>query len=448
MLKRKKVGFAFKPVQILTIGFLMIIFFGGTLLSLPISSANGTSTPFIDAVFTATSAVCVTGLTTVNTAAHWSLFGKTLIMMLIEVGGLGFMSLTVLAFLVSRKKINMRTRMVMQEAMNADSSSGILKRVIYMVKFSLFFQFAGAVLMMFTFIPQYGVGKGIYYGIFHAVSAFCNAGFDLFGDSLVPYQQNPFILMVISALIISGGLGFIVWMDIYPFSKKRKSLHTALVLRVTAVLLIGGAIIFFLTDMNEGLKGMSFSDKLFNSIFAAVTPRTAGFYSVDYTTVSVAGIVLTMVLMFIGGSPGSTAGGLKTTTLGLMVLKIRCIFKGRKDTEFHERRVSNEVVERAFALFFLAAGLVIVSTMVLSITEKIPEGFGIEYLLFEVISAFGTVGSTLGLTPHMTVLGKILCAVLMFIGRVGTFTIFFALIKKGDKDSVKLRYPQENIMTG
>ncbi|MGC6767577.1 TrkH family potassium uptake protein [Enterococcus sp. LJL51] len=441
----------FSVVQVLALGFFLIIFTGGILLSLPIFSRSGEATPFIDALFTATSAVCVTGLTTVNTALHWNPAGQVLIMLLIELGGLGFMTLPVIFYFVLRKKVSLSTRMLLREALNLDDMSGAFRLMIYILKLALFIQLLGAVLLSFQFIPEFGWGKGTFYSIFHSISSFCNAGFDLLGDSLVPYQSNPYLLLVIGLLIISGGLGFIVWQDILLYRKrKRLSLHTRIALTTTFWLLVGGFIIFFFTEQNAGnlTEGTNFIDRLANTFFMSVTPRTAGYYSINYLNMTNAGLIATMFLMYIGGTSGSTAGGLKTTTFAILVIQIKSLFQGRERAEYHERTIRSTAVFRALTLFFLTLSLCVVSIMILSITEKIPDYYGIEYIAFEVFSAFGTVGLTMGLTPELSLAGKIIIMLLMYIGRVGIFTVGFSLLARGNKQTGKFKYPDESVMIG
>lgn len=375
-----------------------MIIIGAIILSLPISSRTGEPTNFLDAIFTSTSAVCVTGLITLDTSTHWSVFGQTVIITLIEIGGLGFMSFGVLISLILGKKITLRERLVMQEAMNTYSIQGLVKMVKYVLIFTMSVQFFGALLLSTQFVPEYGIGRGIFYSIFHSISAFCNAGFDLFGTSLVGYSSNSVVILVISALIIIGGLGFTVLLEIYEFKGMKKlSLHSKLVLITTAILVFGGAILMLIFEYNnvDTIANMNIKDKLLNSFFASVTPRTAGFNSISTSGMTLASKFLTIILMFIGGSPGSTAGGLKTVTFGILVLTVICVIKGREDTEVFGRRFTKEIVYKSFTLLFIGVSLVIFSTMILSYTEV---GVSFIDLLYETTSAFGTVGITLGLT--------------------------------------------------
>lgn len=437
--------------QIITIGFATVIILGALLLMLPISSQTGEITSFIDAIFTATSATCVTGLTTLNTAEHWSLFGQVVILIMIELGGLGFMSIPIFFYIVSKRKVNLSTRMLLREAMNFDRTSGEVNLMWYVIKTAFVIQFLGFILLAVRFVPQFGMGEGLWYSLFHSVSSFCNAGFDLFGDSLASFQQDPWVLSVVMFLVISGGLGFLVWYDVLHFKKgRRMTLHSRIALWVTGSLLVGGFVLFFITEQNSGaLVEGDFVSRTFNTMFMAVTPRTAGYASIDYLHMSHAGLIVTMVLMFIGGTSGSTAGGLKTTTFGVLVIKIKSIFKGRSRAEFGDRTIREASVSRALTLFFITLSLCIVGTFILCITETIPAGsnVGMEYIAFEVVSAFGTVGISMGLTPSLTLIGKLVIIALMFIGRVGIMTVAFSMVVKGKKEA-KIKYPDESVMIG
>ena len=447
---KKRVRKRLSPVQLIAAGFFILILFGGSLLTLPFFSRSGESTHFIDALFTPTSAVCVTGLTTLNTAEHWNSAGQFLIMTLIEIGGLGFMMIPILFFAIAKKKISFSMRIVLKEALNLEEMSGVIKLMIYILKFAVVIQVIGAVALSVVFIPEFGWAKGIWFSIFHAVSSFCNAGFDLLGDSLLADQTNVYLIMVVSALIIAGGLGFIVWRDILSYHRVKKiTLHSKVALSVTALLLIGGFILFLITERN-GLtlvKG-TFTERLANTFFMSVTPRTAGYYSIDYLQMSHAGLILTMFLMYIGGTSGSTAGGLKTTTLGILLIQMHAMFKGKTRAEAFGRTIRQAAVLRALTLFFVTLSLCVVAIMVLSVTETIPKTSGIEYIAFEVFSAFGTVGLTMGLTPDLTLIGKLVIISLMYIGRVGIMTVVFSLLVKANRAEANYKYPEESIMLG
>lgn len=442
--KAKKI----KPVQVLVVGFALVILTGALLLTLPVSSSSGVRTPFIDALFTSTTSVCVTGLITVDTGTHWSYFGKTVIMLLIQIGGLGFMSFATLIFLVLGKRITFQERLVMQEAMNTFSLQGLVKLAKYILIFTFTVEGIGALLLSTVFIPDYGFLKGIYFSIFHAVSAFCNAGIDLIGEfrSLTGYAENPTIILTIGSLIVIGGLGFTVWYEIFNYRKQKKlSLHSKIVLTITAILIVGGTLLMFLFEVNNPLTiaPMSFKGKILSSWFAAVTPRTAGFNSVPTADMSPAGRFLTIILMFIGGSSGSTAGGIKTTTAGILAMTVISVIKGREDTEIYERRIGKEIIYRALTITVIGFTLVMTVSMILSVTEV---GASLEYIIYEATSAFGTVGLTLGLTPELTFIGKAIIIFTMFCGRVGPLTIVLALAGKHSKNTIK--YPEDKILVG
>lgn len=440
--------FKLTPVQILAVGFATVILIGAILLNLPIASQNRSRTPFIDCLFVSTSATCVTGLVTVDTGTHWSYFGKTVIMFLIEIGGLGFMSFATLIALLLGKRITLKERLVMQEALNSFSLQGLVKMAKYVLIFTFSIQLSGALLLSTQFIPEFGLVKGIYYSVFHSISAFCNAGFDLMGEfrSLTPYADNTVIIITIGILIIIGGLGFYVWQEIYNFKGLRKlSLHSKVALSVTAFLLVTGTILMFIFESNNPgtMKNMSFKGKVLSSFFAAVTPRTAGFNSISTSDMTNAGVFLTIILMFIGGAPGSTAGGIKITTAGVLAMTVISIVKGREDTEIYKKRLAKDTVYKSLSITIIALVLIITVIMLLSLTEPSAS---LEYILYEATSAFGTVGMSLGLTTELSFAGKIIVAFTMYCGRLGPLTVFLALANR--VNSNKIKYPEDKILVG
>lgn len=447
--------FKLSAVQILALGFILVILIGGTILSLPISSNSGQSTDFIDSIFTATSAVCVTGLVTLDTATHWNYFGRTVIIILIQIGGLGFMSFTTLIAIFVGRKITLKERLLLREALNTFNIQGMVKLLKYIVSFTFLVELLGALLLATQFIPQFGWWKGIYYSVWTAISAFCNAGFDLMGtvsgqfSNLTSYQNNPVVIYTVSALIIIGGLGFVVWSEFYNYKEKKKlSLHTKVVLLVTVVLLFGGAILMFIFEYNNPatLGPMPLGEKINNAFFASVTTRTAGFNTISTAGMTQAGSFLTILLMFVGGSPGSTAGGLKTATLGILVVTLISIIKGREDVEVFKKRISKETVYKAFAIFFLSLMLVITVIILLCATQK---GEPFMWIVYEAVSAYGTVGLSLGLTPHLNSIGKIIIMITMYLGRVGPMTVLLALTSKMQKNKkVGIKYPEDKILIG
>ncbi len=453
------------PTQILVGGFLAVILIGSILLSLPISSATGSYTSFEDALFTATSAVCVTGLVVVNTAAHWSLFGKIVILICIQIGGLGFMSLVSMIFVALGKRITLKNRMVMQEALNFKTTAGVVRFTKMVVKGTLIVEGVGALLLAFIFVPEYGVGKGIWYSIFHAISAFCNAGFDIIGDSsLTPYVGNTIVNFVIMALIVIGGLGFSVWLDTYKaIERKIKApknytwrqtinklcLHTKLVYVITAVLLLLGFIVILVLEFaNPGTLGpLTLKEKIYAALFQSVSPRTAGFNTVNLAELTDTSKLFTILLMMIGGSPAGTAGGIKTVTIGVLVLCAISTIKGNNQTVIFKRKISFNTITRSLTIVMIAISVVIVSVGCLSLTEE----FTFMEILFETVSAFATVGTTLGITPFLSSIGKLLIIIAMFIGRLGVITTAVALmVRQGNKENSKgnIQYPEEKVMVG
>lgn len=438
--------FKLHPVQILVLGFAIVILVGATLLSLPISSVNNNYTSFLDALFTSTSAVCVTGLITLDTGTYWNSFGHCVILMLIEIGGLGFMSLTTFIAVLLGKKITLRDRLIMQEAMNTFKIQGLIKMVQYVLGFTVIIQLTGALILSTQFVPELGFKKGIFFSIFHSISAFCNAGFDLNGNfrSLTIYSNNSIILLTISFLIIIGGLGFTVIMELYNYKETKKlSVNSKIVLLVTGILIILGTILMLCFEYKnlETLGVLNIKDKLVNAYFTAVTPRTAGFNSVSTDGMTMAGKFITIILMLIGGSPGSTAGGLKTTTVGVLILTVICVLKGREDTEAFERRFSKETVYKAFTIVSVGIMWVFMVTLMLTVLE--PQHSFIN-LFYEAASAFGTAGLSTGVTQNIGTLSKLLLIITMYIGRVGLLTVLFAIINKNKK--IGYKYPEGKIL--
>ncbi|MDF2612908.1 MAG: potassium uptake protein TrkH family [Clostridia bacterium] len=450
------------PSQILVTGFLLVILIGTALLMLPISSNANQVTPFIDALFTTTSAVCVTGLAVVNTLAYWSPFGKTVILICIQIGGLGFMSLVSMIFIITGRRITLKNRLIMQEALNFDTTAGIVRFTKSIVVGTLLVELAGALLLAFVFVPEHGLGKGIAYSVFHAVSAFCNAGFDLVGgESLTPYVGNTIVNFTIMGLIILGGLGFSVWLDTIKVIKLKfkssdhftwkqafykASLHTKLVWIITIALLAIGFVFFFLAEFHNPntLAVLSFKEKIYAAMFQSVSPRTAGFNTISQSGLTSASQIMTMLLMFIGGSPAGTAGGIKTVTAGVLMLCTICTIKGKDQTTIFKKKIPFHIITRAMAIVMISIGAVIMMLMILSFSE---EASFME-ILFETISAFGTVGLTLGITPNLTFTGKLIISVLMFIGRLGPITIAVALMIKQGKDKGTIQYAEEKVLVG
>lgn len=433
--------------QMVVAGFLGILIIGGLLLMLPISSNSGASTSFWDAFFTATSALCVTGQITLNTALHWSYFGKTVILVLIEIGGLGIMTLVLFIFFFIGKKVNLRQQKVVQESLNLEGLSETRSIISYIIRFSMLVQLLGAIILSYDFIPRMGWMKGIYFSVFHSISAFCNAGFDLFGSSLLEFQNNPLVLITIMGLIVIGGLGFIVWRDLLTYkTNKRLLLHTRLVLRTTVVVLLVSFCLFWFSETRNGtFTHLNVFDQITNTLFMVVTPRTAGYSNIDYNLVSTGAIFMTFILMFIGGSSGSTAGGIKITTFAVLVLFFKACFKGEEPNYF-KRSISRDRIKKAILILLIGLAMVAVSTIALLVTQVLPDGFGLEAVLMEVFSCFGTVGLSMGLTEHLDWFGKLVLMVLMFVGRVGTLTVLLSFGTHNRESNIK--YPEGSILIG
>ncbi|MGL5328059.1 MAG: TrkH family potassium uptake protein [Peptostreptococcaceae bacterium] len=442
------------PAQIMVIGFAAVILLGACILNLPISTQSGESIGFLDALFTATSAVCVTGLVVVDTATYWSHFGQVVIITLIQIGGLGFMTIATMFALLTKKKINLRERLLIQEALNQRDLSGMVKLTRYVILITFLIEGIGAVLLSFTFIPQFGLGQGIWYSIFHAISAFCNAGFDLMGSvsgpfsSLTSYVDNFMIVITISCLIILGGIGFPVMLDVINTKKiARLNMHSKVVLFTTSILILVGMIFIFILEFNnpKTLGPLSLPGKILASLFQSVTTRTAGFNTIDLTLIKESSLFIMMMLMFIGASPASTGGGIKTTTLATLLITVKSFISGKVDIEVYERRISTVIITKAVGIFFIAVALAVLGTLALSITD---EGFTLVECGFEIISAIATVGLSIGGSPNLTTMGKVVVMIAMFIGRVGSLTIFIALLSKGAKKQPPVRYPEGKIIVG
>jgi len=439
----------FNPAQILALGFAGFILFGAVLLDLPIATASMESAGFINSLFTATSAVCVTGLIVVDTGIYWSLFGKIVILLLIQIGGIGIMTMATMGAVIIGRKITLKNRLLVQEALNQFTISGVIRLVKYIVTLTLLIETIGAALLSLFFIPIYGKSVGIFYGIFHSISAFCNAGFDLLGNgvSFIPFVTNSYFSFVVMGLIILGGLGFAVIVDVAgKRSLKKITLHSKMVLIVTAILLMLGFVMFLMLEFNnpETLGNLNFADKLTASLFQSVTPRTAGFNTINTSQLTDSSKVLTMMLMFIGGSPGSTAGGIKVTTITILILAVFSVIIGRDDTQFFRRKIGRETINRALTVFLVSLMLVFFMTFLLTVTEK---GKDFADILFETISAFGTVGLSTGITSSLTSAGKIIISIMMFTGRIGPLTLVIALASR-DKKKALIKYPEGKISVG
>ncbi len=435
--------------QIIVLSFLLVILFGTLLLCLPVSSASGTFTPPLNAMFTATSATCVTGLVVYDTFTHWSLFGQIVIISLIQIGGLGFLVFISMFSVFLKKKIGVYERRLLMQAEGNIRLSGAVVLLKRIVKGTFTFEAIGAVILAFRFCPKMGLAEGIFNAIFHAISAFCNAGFDLMGkyrqfSSLTTFAEDPVVMITIMSLVVIGGIGFLVWSDIVTLKTKVKkySLHTKIALSTTAILLTGSPLLFLLLEYNGVLKEFSFFDKIINATFLAVSPRTAGFNTVDLSALSSGSEVITDLLMLIGGSPGSTAGGLKTTTFAVLILST--IAAARHDThpQIFKRRLPDDALSQATAIFTIYIVVSLVAIVIVSTLEKCD----VTTAAFEVISAIGTVGATKGLTPTLCGASKLIIMGLMFGGRVGGLSLMLSLAEK--RENIPLDRPSEKILIG
>ena len=436
-------------VQVIAFGYILMILIGTLLLMLPFASADGQCAPFQTAAFTATSASCVTGLILRDTATAWTPFGQAVILLLIQVGGLGFMTIATLFFLAAGKRMGLRSREIMVESINTTKIGGLMKLTKTILLGTLCFEGTGALLLAIRFVPTFGWGKGIWYSMFHAVSAFCNAGFDLLGVyepfcSLVPYQSDWLVNLVIMALIVLGGLGFLVWEDLMRCGLrfKRYRLHTKLVLSASAILLFGGALLIYVFEANATGADLSQGERILTALFASVTCRTAGFNTVDVAAMSNASKLLSVLLMLIGGSPGSTAGGIKTTTVAVILLYTVASFRGDSSPTVFGRRISEDTLRKSVNVLFINVSIMLAAAIALCALQPLP----LVDVLYETSSAMGTVGITTGITRDLCSASVWIIALLMYLGRVGSVTFAVALLEKRAKPPVS--YPTEQITVG
>ncbi len=439
--KRK---FSLSSFQLIILGFAAAILVGALLLMLPISSKDRAATPFGDALFTATSAGCVTGLVVRDTATHWSAFGQAVILILIQIGGLGVVTVAASLSMMAGKKLSLKQQSTMQESISAPKIGGVAKFTGFVVRTTFIIEFIGAALLMPVMCSRFGV-SGVWKSFFHSISAFCNAGFDLFGtpdgkyQSLTSFSGDAYVNTVIMLLIVIGGIGFLTWEDVakHKFRIKRYRMQTKVVLVTSAILIILPAVFFFFSEYSASPIG----ERTASSLFQSVTARTAGFNTRDLSSLSGAGRIVFIVLMLIGGSPGSTAGGMKTTTAAVLFSSLVAVVRRRDDTHFFGRRADQSVVKNAAAILVMYLTLFLAGGCAISMIDGIPVGA----CLFETASAVGTVGVTLGITPSLGVASRIIVMILMFLGRVGALTLVYAALSGGKAAS---RYPLENITVG
>lgn len=440
---------ALSHIQIIALGYFCIVIAGMLLLMLPIATESGKAAPMFTALFTSVSASCVTGLIVQNTVSYWSLFGEIVILLLIQVGGLGYMTIATFFYRLVIRKRGLREKIIMAESINTtrmNNFSALIKKIFLG---TILIELIGAILLSLRFIPLFGILKGIYYSVFHSVSAFCNAGFDLLGNkvpfsSLTAFNNDPLVIVVISSLIIIGGLGFLLWDDLTTkrFRFKKLNLHSKIVLTVSAVLLIIGTILFYIFEQNKLFGDISFTSKLLNSFFSAVTPRTAGFNSVDIASLSQSSKLLTVILMFIGGSSGSTAGGIKTTSFFVIIAFVISSVRGKEGIFAFEKTIKNEFLNKALLITAINFSLAIFGTFIICSLNPVS----LSDALIETFSAISTVGLTAGVTTKLNTVSQAVLILLMYCGRVGSVSFASALFEKKIKPPVS--YPSESITIG
>lgn len=460
--KRKHSGHLSAPKKV-SLSFLAVIMIGAILLSLPFSNKKEAAS-FLDNLFIATSAVCVTGLSPLTVVNQYNLFGQTVLIILVQIGGLGFLTFLYLFLFLARQRITLSRKLVFTEALNQNSLSMLPRLLKTIFIYTVSIETIGTIFFSMFFMPRLGALKGLYYGIWHSISAFCNAGFDLCGStSLVSYNTNPIINFIVPFEIIMGGLGFIVVLDIHDkyIKEKRRSssfswhhlfgsfaLHTKIVLMMTVSLVVIGTLLFLIMEFNNPatIGKMNLGDKLVVSFFQSVTTRTAGFSTVDMYSLNRVTKILMCSLMFIGGSPASTAGGIKTVTFALVLLLMRTTYRGIEETTVFQRRIKKRTLVRAFSIFFLGLMLCIISSSIMLITEPKQDYLNI---LMEVFSAFGTVGLSASVTPALSIVGKCVDIILMYAGRIGPISLMILFTKRShDKNTKEFKYPDEDVLVG
>ncbi len=471
--KERKIGY-FSTTRTVVLGFLLIIIIGTILLMLPVSSASGKVTPCIDALFTTVTSVCVTGLVTVTTATHWSTFGHVIILILIQLGGLGVICCGIAFVMLLKKRIGLKERMMIQESYGLDTHfgsgdmeqgvrrglkgyDGLIKRI---VRGTFIIEGIGALLYSIRFIPQFGFGKGIWYSVFHSISAFCNAGLDIFGESsLMPYKTDVLVNLTTAFLVITGGIGFVVWWDVLGVIRtaiknkryknmlfRRLTLHSKVAISTTIILLVSGTLLYFAAEYNNmaTMGNESVGGKLIMSFFQSVTTRTAGFLTILQENLTDTAYIITLGLMFIGGSPMGTAGGVKTTTIAMVLLCIVSVVRGKKDIEVYNRKIASENVRTGLTVIGISAMALIAGILILTIIEP----FSLRTIVFESVSAVATVGLGAGMTPYLSIGGKLVIIVLMYIGRIGPITMAMAFSAKRSAALDGIELAEKKIIIG
>lgn len=446
-IKHKRHNLMDNPAKFFFLAYVITILIGGALLSLPISSASGSFTNPLDTTFTAASAVCVTGLVTKVTASYWSIFGKFVIIILIQLGGLGVVTAAGALGLILNKKFSVKDRLYIAEEKNAASIHGMIKLIKYVLATTFIIEGTGAIILAFKFIPEYGILRGVAFSIFHAISAFCNAGFDIIGpNSLAKYVANPHVSFTIMGLIVLAGLGFTVYKDILTNRKFDKfRLHTKVVLVMQACLILIPAFIFLIVEWNNPntMGGLNFGGKVTASLFQSVTPRTAGFFTINQAGIKKATLLITMFLMFIGGGPAGTAGGLKITTFFALVCATRASLRKQKDVTAFKRRIPKDIIDKSMTIFMVSIIWVGIATVILSLSDG---EHSIANLLYEVISAYGTVGLSRGITPALSEMGKLTIMFTMVFGKIGPLTMIYVFSNRSSTNAY--REAEENILVG
>lgn len=442
------------PTRMIILGFLAVILVGGILLMLPISSADRNAASASDAFFTAVSATCITGLAVRDTMTEWSRFGHTAILCMVQIGGLGFMTFTVLVSILLKRRITPRERIILAESFNLNTYEGIMKLIRMILIGTLLIELAGAFILATQFIPLFGVGEGIYRAVFHSISSFCNAGFDLMGDysgaysSLVGFAESPIVLLTKAILILLGGIGFVVWEDILSFlrNRSRLSIYTRLVLGLTVVLVVGGSLIFALLEWNnpETIGNMTPAYKLLNAVFYAVSLRTAGFTTFNIMELNSASMLISCIWMFIGGASGSAAGGIKMVTFWLLLYSALRIAQGYGEINIFGRKIPLRSVMRALTVTIIGILCIAAAAIVLSLSEEAS----LTEVLYECIAAFTTTGISMSITPTLSVIGRLVVMLLMFMGRVGILTVTFSIMLDGTKKKSCITYPEIQLMIG
>lgn len=443
--------------QVIVLSFLIVILIGTFLLQLPIATADHQGTPFLDALFTATTSVCVTGLVVVTSALHWSLFGQIVILCLIQIGGMGVVTMATMVMMLLGKKISLRSRILLEDAFNLETLKGLVRFLRKALGGTLLIEGVGAVCYMLIFVPEYGLIKGIWYSVFHAVSAFCNAGIDILGEnSLMPYAHNVWVNVITMLLIILGGIGFIVWLDVISIFKEKYhnqnmkgwirhlTLHSKIVISMTLFLIIGGGFLFFIFEFQnpDTIGEFTFKDKVMAALFQSVTTRTAGFAMISQKALTVPSVITCLFLMFIGGSPVGTAGGVKTSTIAILALTVVSTVKGQEDVTCFNRRISSKIMRKSLAIVLISFLVSIAAIIVMLLFE---QGDAVD-IIFEVYSALGTAGLSRDYTAMVGSAGKIILCICMYLGRIGPISMVIAFTMKTKQPSVRL--PKENVTVG